>query len=137
MGDLVLEKSVRYSVPGETLFALFVSEDAASQWMGGSVELEPVAGGELRIAIEGWPVVTGHVEEIDEPESLTLSWHAEGWPGVLRTVVTIHPDGDGSRLVLRETGYAGDDDLLRKRDWSWSHWLVRLVATAGQFVAPS
>lgn len=132
MDDLVLEKTANYAVAPATLFALLVSEEAASQWMGGTVELDPVVGGEVSVEIDGWPIVTGRVEQIDEPESLTLRWQAEGWPGPLRTVIAIHSAAEGSRLVLRETGYASDDDLRRRRDWSWSHWLVRLAATGAQ-----
>ena len=57
--------------------------------------------------------------------------------GALQTEIEIEADGDCSRLTLRETGYGDNDDLLRRRDWLWSHWLVRLTATGAQFTCAS
>lgn len=131
--DLVLEKVVAYESPAATLFALFVSEEWASHWMGAKVEIDAVAGGDVFVATDGWPVVTGHVVQIDEPKSLTLRWGAVEWSQPLETTIVIRSDGDGASLALRETGYGEDDDLLRRRSWLWSHWLVRLAAAGRRF----
>lgn len=130
--DLVLRKTLTFGVPAGLLFALLTSEDAATQWMSAEVQLDPVVGGEVTVAAMGWPVVSGEVEVIRAPESLTVRWLADEWPGPLRTVVTIRAGDGGTHLELSETGFGGDDDLLRRRDWLWSHWLVRLAATAAQ-----
>ncbi|MFZ2177136.1 MAG: SRPBCC domain-containing protein [Rhodococcus sp. (in: high G+C Gram-positive bacteria)] len=127
------EKSFRYQIAVADLFSLLISEDAAGQWMGAVVELEPEAGGVVVVAAPGWPVVSGHVESIRQPDSVTFVWRAPDWPGPLRTVITLEPEADGARLRLTETGYGTDDDLLRTRDYLWSHWLVRLAATGAQY----
>lgn len=131
--DVMTEKSFHYQIAVADLFSLLMSEDAAGQWMGAVVELEPEAGGVVVVAAQGWPVVSGHVESIRQPDSVTFVWRAPDWPGPLRTVITLEPEADGTRLRLTETGYGTDDDLLRRRDYLWSHWLVRLAATGAQY----
>lgn len=132
LDGLVLRKAIRFDVPVGTLFALLTSEEAAGQWMAADVELDPVVGGAVVVAAMGWPVVSGQVEVMRQSEALTVRWQADEWPGPLRTSITTGAEDGGTRLELTETGYGGDDDLLRRRDWLWSHWLVRLAATAAR-----
>lgn len=131
--EAILEKSLRYSVAAPKLYALLVSEDAAAKWMGADVIIDPAVGGEIRVSMSGWPEIVGEFLEVLAPERVVVSWQAADWGRPLLSAIEIHADGpDDSRLTLREWGFGSDDDLLRRRDWLWSHWLVRLAAWGAQ-----
>lgn len=131
--DAELDKSLRYSVSASKLYALLVSEDAAAHWMGADVIIDPAVGGEIRVSMPGWPEIVGEFLEVLEPQRLVVTWQAADWGRPLLSTIEIHADGpQDSRLSLRESGFGPDDDLLRRRDWLWSHWLVRLAAWGAQ-----
>lgn len=125
----LLTKSVRYGLPAARLFALLVTEDQLRDWTGAEVELDPVPGGELVVRLPGWPELTGSVLEVREPDRLVTRCVAADWAAPLTSVIELRNDGPtGCRLTLTETGFGTDGELLRTRDWLWSHWLVRLAA---------
>ncbi len=131
-----LRKSLRLTVPAPALFDLLVSEDAVAHWMGAEVEIDAVPGGEYLVRRAGWPEVAGEITRLSAPNRLDVRWSSPEWDGALTTTVEIQADGErASRLRLVETGF-GDDDLLRRRDWLWSHWLVRLAAAGAQHGSP-
>jgi uncharacterized protein YndB with AHSA1/START domain len=135
--DLLLEKSLSYGLPADRLFELLVSEESVEHWMGAEVEIDPAIDGEVRVRVPGWPDVIGRINEMRAPERIRVRWAALDWGGPLTSTVELHDDANaGCRLSLRETGFGADDDLLRRRDWSWSHWLVRLSAAAAQLGSP-
>jgi hypothetical protein len=114
---LLLEKSLHYSANARRLFELLVTKDNVRRWTGAEVEIEP----------EPWG------RDSDAARGLARGLRADtGSPHVRAAGRAIHDDTtEGSRLELRETGFAHDDDLPRRRDWLWSHWLVRLSAMPG------
>ncbi|PND54358.1 hypothetical protein CRM90_28370 [Mycobacterium sp. ENV421] len=129
----MLDKSLRYAMSAPKLYELLVSEDAAAHWMGADVTIEPAAGGEIRVSMSGWPEIVGEFLEVLEPQRLVVRWQAADWGRPLISTIETHADGPhGSRLSVRESGFGSDDDLLRRRDWLWSHWLVRLAASGAQ-----
>ncbi|MCI4676461.1 SRPBCC family protein [Candidatus Mycolicibacterium alkanivorans] len=131
--EAVLDKSLRYAVSAPKLYELLVSEDAAAHWMGADVIIDPAVGGEIQVSMSGWPEIVGEFLEVLAPERLVVSWQAADWGRPLLSTIEIHTDGPhDSRLSLRESGFGSDDDLLRRRDWLWSHWLVRLAAWGAQ-----
>lgn len=131
--EAVLDKSLRYAVSAPKLYELLVSEDAAAHWMGADVIIDLTVGGEIRVSMSGWPEIVGEFLEVLEPERLVVSWQAADWGRPLLSAIEIHADGPhDSRLSVRESGFGPDDDLLRRRDWLWSHWLVRLAASGAQ-----
>lgn len=72
---------------------------------GGALELEPGSEGELtlRDGETRWATV----EEVRPGEHLSFWWHA---PGALATLVevTLEAVSDGTRVVVVESGYAGE-----------------------------
>jgi len=113
-----------------------VSEEAVEQWMTSAVCIDPVLGGEIRIDTQGWPVVTGEIIAFEPPRLFAVAWQREDWGVTLHTTIKVVTEGDQTRLVLDEVGHGNDADLLRTRDYLWSHWLVRLTATVAQGQGP-
>lgn len=130
---MVLDKSLRYTMSAAQLYELLVSEEAASHWMGAEAIIDPTVGGEIRVSMSGWPEMVGEFLEVLEPQRLVVRWQAADWGRPLVSTIEIQVDGpNNSRLTVRESGFGSDDDLLRRQDWRWSHWLVRLAASGAQ-----
>lgn len=131
--ETVLDKSLRYAMSTAELYELLVSEEAAAHWMGADVTIDPDVGGEVRVCMPGWPEIVGEFLDVLKPERLVVRWEAADWGRSLVTTIVTEADGPhDSRLAVRESGFGPDDDLLRRRDWLWSHWLVRLAAAGAQ-----
>ncbi|MFR9802055.1 SRPBCC family protein [Pseudonocardia sp. RS010] len=130
--ELRLDRRMSVEAGVGTVFEVLVSEESVAQWMTGEVVLDPVAGGEVRVAAQGFPTVAGVVAEIDPPRRLSLVWQAEDWSGPLRTTIELRQEGDQTELSLVETGFGEDGELERTRSYLWSHWLIRLAATVAQ-----
>ena len=106
--DGVVEVSVHIAAPPETVFPYFTDPGRYVQWMGRGATLEPVPGGRYRIQMRGGVEAAGEFVEISPPHRLVFTW---GWthdpavpPGTTRVVVTLRPEADGTRVVLRHHG---------------------------------
>lgn len=135
--DPEFRKSLHFALPSGALFELLVSEEAATHWMGAEVEIDPEPGGDFLVRQAGWPEVVGEITELAAPHRIQVRWRADEWDGPLTSTVDILDEPEaGCRLTLWETGFGTDDDLLRRRDWLWSHYLVRLAAVGAQLSSP-
>jgi len=78
------------------------------RWLteGGSLDLEPGAEGELTLT--GGETRWATVEQVTPGECLSFWWHTEGALATLVEVTLTDADaGAGTRVVVVETGYAG------------------------------
>lgn len=130
--EYCLTKTLRTPVAADDLFSELTSEESAVVWMSAAVRLDPQVGGTVQVEAAGWPPIGGVVVALDRPTLLAIRWQAADWPGPLLSTIRVTPDPGGALLSLTETGHGTDDDLLRRRDWLWSHWLVRLSAVAAR-----
>lgn len=130
--ELRIDKTMAVGAAVATVFEVLVSEKSVEQWMTAEVILDPVVGGEVRVAAQGFRTVVGEVVEIDPPRLLSFVWGAVEWSGPLRTTVDLSREGDQTLLRLVETGFGDDAELERTRSYLWSHWLIRLAATVSQ-----
>lgn len=125
----VLEVSVHIAAPPATVFPYFVDPARYVQWMGSEATLEPVAGGAYRVWMREGVEASGRFLEIDPPRRLVFTW---GWtgddavpPGSSRVVVTLEPEADGTRVVLRHHDLP-DDQQRQHHAAGWESYLSRL-----------
>jgi uncharacterized protein YndB with AHSA1/START domain len=130
-GDGVVEVSVHVAAQPETVFGYFTDPARYVQWMGSGATLEPVPGGSYRVFMREGIEAVGEFVEIDPPHRLVFTW---GWthdsavpPGTTRVVVTLHPEGGGTRVVLRHHGLPDDGQREHHRH-GWESYLGRLGA---------
>jgi uncharacterized protein YndB with AHSA1/START domain len=126
--------SIDIDAPAEVVFDHLTTAEGMTAWMGQHAELDPVAGGEFAVDINGTPIRGSYVE-VDPPRRLVVTWGVAGsddFPvGSSRVEFTLTPTAGGTRLQLVHTdlpepkraGYAS----------GWVHFLDRLhtVATGG------
>jgi len=103
------------------VFAVLADGWSYGQWVVGTSHVRavdaqwPVAGSRLHHAVGPWPlVVRDHtqVQECQPGRRLLLT--ARGWPfGEAEVELTLQPEGDGTRLSIREEPVGGPGWLLR------------------------
>ncbi len=135
MSETALELARWLPASPERVFAAWTDPASLSRWWGPegcrvvecSLEVRP--GGEWRTIIAApdgrrW-TVSGVYREIAPPRNLAFSWswdQDDGGRGPeTEIVVTFEPDRDGTRLVLKQTGFTTEDARDRHRSgWASS-----------------
>jgi uncharacterized protein YndB with AHSA1/START domain len=108
--------------------------------MGRTATLQAVPGGTFRVRMRDGVEAAGEFLEIDPPRKVVFTW---GWtheptvpPGSTRVVVTLAPDGNGTRVVLRHYGLP-DGQRHDGHHKGWIMYLDRLsTRIAGRHPGP-
>lgn len=96
--------------PPSDVWQQFTSEIALRRWLAPTVSIDLREGGSYRmLGADGPPWISGVVLELVPEERLVLSWMEEGsgWQHPGRLVIALHPEGDGTEVVLVHDGFAG------------------------------
>jgi uncharacterized protein YndB with AHSA1/START domain len=131
-----LEREILIDASPATIFPFLTETEKFLQWEGTEAELDPRPGGVFRVVVAGEHVGAGEFVEIvpDERVVFTFGWDMEGnpiTPGSTRVEISLHPEGEKTRLVLRHTGLP-DDEAVAQHIHGWDHYVGRLaVAAAG------
>jgi len=124
-----LDYDVHIAASPGTVWRFWTDPDHLVRWMGKIATLEPKTGGRFRLDYGQGDVASGQVLEADPPRRLVFTW---GWenpddpiqPGTSTVEVTLEPDGDGTRLLLRHSGL--DAASRQGHDEGWQYFLGRL-----------
>ena len=126
----VLEVSLHIAAAPEIVFPYFTDPARYVQWMGHEADLDPVPGGTYRVRMRDTVETGGEFVEVDPPRRLVFTW---GWsgdptvpPGSTRVVVTLEPEANGTRVVLRHHDLPGDEQRLHHQQ-GWNAYLGRLA----------
>src|ERR1700677_3056991 len=135
--DAVKEIVVR-ATPAK-VFPYLVDPDLMVQWLGSEVSLDLVRGGDVRIRCGGHPGVGEFTEIVtNEKVVFTFGWDEPGHPipaGSTEVEITLHPDGDKTRVRLVHRGLP--DDAVSDHTSGWGHYLDRLaIASTGGDAGP-
>jgi len=125
-----LEVSIHIAAQPETVFPYFTDPARYVQWMGSDADLEPVPGGTYRVRMRDGVETVGQFLEVDPPRRLVFTW---GWtqgpavpPGSTRVEITLEPEADGTRVVLRHHDLP-DDEQRQHHTAGWAMYLARLA----------
>ncbi len=100
----VVVAQVDLSTPPETTFSALTDAELYSRWLQVPVTIE---GGEFAATLEWGTEVRGRYEFVIPPHFIAMSWDFDDGnvpvPGQpLTGYLRIHPDGDGSRVVVHQ-----------------------------------
>lgn len=129
-------REVRIGASPEIVWEFFVDPEKAQRWEGVKVEIDPRAGGALRVDMHGdRNIATGILVAVEPYSRLVFTWGWEGHPTVLpgsSTVeVTLTPDGDDTVVRLEHRDLPSTEEAANHGE-GWSHYLARLtIAGAG------
>ena len=132
MADLVRE--IMIDATPETIFPFLTVPEKHMEWEGTAVELDPRPGGIYRVLVHGEYQAAGEFVEVVPNEKVVLAF---GWdmpdnpirPGSTRVEITLHPEGDKTRLRMVHSGLP-DAEAVAQHIEGWDHYLGRLAVVA-------
>lgn len=119
----------------ETIWPFLTEPDQLVQWHGTVAEIDPRPGGIYRVLVAGQFHSAGEYVEVVPMEKVvfTFGWEEEGRsipPGSTTIEITLHPEGNKTRVRLVHSGLP--DDAVDDHGRGWAHYLERLaVRVAG------
>jgi uncharacterized protein YndB with AHSA1/START domain len=129
----------------EDAFGYWTDSAMYQRWMGRTVELDPVPGGEYRVEMSDGFCAIGSFGRIDPPHRVEFTW---GWaagagqrvltgpqpddllpPGASTVTVTLTPTTAGTHLRLEHRGLR-NETLRQNHQLAWTTYLARLAVVA-------
>jgi uncharacterized protein YndB with AHSA1/START domain len=138
MAELVRE--IVIDATPETVWPFLTDAERHIEWDGTEAELDPRPGGVYRVLVGGKHQAAGEFVEVVPLEKLVISfgWDQPGHPippGSTTVEITLHPEGEKTRLRLVHRGLP--DDAVADHEGGWTHYLERLgIVAAGGTVGP-
>lgn len=140
-----LEREILVAATPETIWPFLTDPEKHLEWLGTVAEIDPRPGGIYRVLVGGEHQSAGAYLEVvpHEKVSFTFGWEQEGnpiTPGSSTVEITLHPEGDKTRVRLVHRGIP--EDAVSDHTHGWDHYLERLAVAApggdpGPDVVPS
>ena len=135
MAELVRE--IVIDATPETIWPFLTESEKHADWIGSPAELDPRPGGVYRASMGGGahPAAGTFVEVVPlEKVVFTFGWDEKDHPippGSTTLEISLHPEGDKTRVRLVHSGLPAD--AVDDHGNGWAHYLERLsvVATGG------
>jgi uncharacterized protein YndB with AHSA1/START domain len=132
MAELVRE--IMIDATPETIWPFLTEPDKHVQWEGTVADIDARPGGTYRVLVAGEFQSSGQYVEVVSHEKVvfTFGWEQEGnpiTPGSTTVEITLHPDGDKTRVRLVHRGLP--DDAVPDHIRGWDHYLGRLATVGG------
>ena len=129
-----LEREIMIDATPETIFPFLTVAEKHLEWEGTAVELDPRPGGVYRVLVHGEYQAAGEFIEVVPNEKVVIAF---GWempgnplpPGSTRVEITLHAEGEKTRLRLVHSGLPDDETSGQHRE-GWDHYLGRLAVVA-------
>jgi uncharacterized protein YndB with AHSA1/START domain len=117
----------------ETIWPFLVEPDKHVQWNGTVADIDPRPGGVYRVLMGGKAQAAGEYVEVVPLErvAFTFGWENDGnpiRPGSTTVEITLHPEGDKTRVRLVHRGLP--EDAISDHTGGWDHYLGRLATAA-------
>jgi uncharacterized protein YndB with AHSA1/START domain len=131
MAELVREIVV--DATPETIWAFLTEADKHVRWNGTAADIDARPGGVYRVLMAGQSQASGEYVEVVPFQKVvfTFGWEKEGnpiLPGSTTVEITLHPEGDKTRVRLVHRGLP--DDAISDHTSGWGHYLTRLAIAA-------
>lgn len=132
MAELVRDTLIDASP--ETIWPFLVEPERHVEWLGTVADIDPRPGGRYRVLVGGQHQSVGEYLEVTPFERVvfTFGWDQEGnpiTPGSSTVEISLHPEGDKTRVRLTHSGLPAD--AISDHIGGWDHYLDRLATRAG------
>jgi uncharacterized protein YndB with AHSA1/START domain len=131
MAELVRE--IMIAATPETIWPFLTDPERHTEWQGTVAEIDARPGGVHRVLVQGRHQAVGEYLEVVPLEKVvfTFGWDQEGHPippGSTTIEISLHPEGDKTRVRLVHRGLP--DDAVSDHTRGWDHYLARLTIAA-------
>jgi uncharacterized protein YndB with AHSA1/START domain len=132
MAELVRE--IMIDATPETIWPFLTEPEMLVEWHGTEAEIDPRRGGVYRVLVGGRHQSAGEYLEVEPLKKVvfTFGWEQEGHPippGSTTIEITLHPEGDKTRVRLVHRGLP--EDAVEDHGRGWAHYLQRLALRVG------
>jgi uncharacterized protein YndB with AHSA1/START domain len=121
---LTFERSIRVS-PAEAWRA-FTQATLLRDWLCDQSSCDPRQGGHVFLQWKDGKTVTGTYTRFDPPKTLAFTWLSPGTLGAAQVQLDFHPEGEGMRLALVQSGLS--DDAVEPLRAFWPEALDNLAS---------
>jgi uncharacterized protein YndB with AHSA1/START domain len=127
-----IERVVEIAHPPAKVWAALTTAEGLASWFGDQATIDLRPGGAARMTFGSGHVAEMRVERVEEPTVFGFTWHIYGLPAddPRRTYVefTLAPAGQGTRLIMVESGFAQlpDDAYKTAYDGNAGGWVSEL-----------
>ena len=116
-----------------TIFEYLTVPEKHVEWEGTKAEIDPRPGGVYRVLVAGSYQAAGEFVEVvaNEKVVFTFGWDQPGnpiGPGSTRVEITLHPEGNKTRLRLVQSGLP--EEAVKDHSSGWDHYIGRLAVVA-------
>jgi uncharacterized protein YndB with AHSA1/START domain len=138
MAELVRE--IMIDATPETIWPYLTEADKHIEWEGTVAEIDARPGGQYRVLVAGQFQGSGAYVEVVPMQKVvfTFGWEQEGnpiTPGSTTVEISLHPEGDKTRVRLVHSGLP--DDAVSDHGDGWQHYLERLAIRAAGGAVPA
>ena len=138
MAELVRE--IMIDATPETIWPFLTEPGRHVEWEGTVAEIDPRPGGQYRVLVAGQYQSSGTYVEVVPMQKVvfTFGWEQEGnpiTPGSTTVEISLHPEGDKTRVRLVHSGLP--DDAVSDHGDGWQHYLERLAIRAAGGAVPA
>jgi uncharacterized protein YndB with AHSA1/START domain len=128
-----LDREILIDATPDTIWPFLTEPDKLVQWHGTVAEIDPRPGGVYRVLVMGLFQTAGEYVEVVPKQKIvfTFGWEQEGnpvQPASTTIEITLHPEGDKTRVRLVHRGLP--DDVVSDHSQGWDHYLGRLAIAA-------
>jgi uncharacterized protein YndB with AHSA1/START domain len=128
-----LDREILIDATPDTIWPFLTQPDKLVQWHGTVAEIDPRPGGTYRVLVMGRFQTAGEYVEVVPKQKVvfTFGWEQAGnpvQPGSTTIEITLHPEGDKTRVHLVHRGLP--DGVVSDHSQGWDHYLGRLAIAA-------
>ncbi|MEZ0364127.1 SRPBCC domain-containing protein [Mycobacterium sp. pUA109] len=136
----VIEVDQFYPHPPERVWRALTTPELMARWLMKPTGFRPVVGTRFTFAGQPMPSVafSGEIAcevlAVVDGEELAISWadaHADT-PSSWVVTWTLRPEGRGTRVILRHSGFDPDDEQQQRSRAIMGHGWVRIAARLGE-----
>ncbi len=131
MAELVRE--IVIDATPETIWPFLVEPEQHVRWIGTAAEIDPRPGGTYRVLVAGEHQSGGQFVDVvpNEKVVFTFGWDEPGHPippGSTEVEISLHPEGDKTRVRLVHRGLPAD--AVDDHGHGWQRYVERLAIVA-------
>jgi uncharacterized protein YndB with AHSA1/START domain len=125
-----IRKEVFIAAAPEHVYRAFLEPEQLQRWFAAQVTLDERIGGRFSYRWRSGDAISGVIVDLVPSRLLVMDWDEGEGKGDTRLTVEFIPDGDGTRVLLTDSGFGTGDDwdaLYDGVDSGWSDLLAALI----------
>lgn len=108
------------------VFEMFTNSYRLTHWLSDDARVDVRVGGRVYLFWRAGHYATGEFSDVVANEKIVFSWQGRGEKVQSRVIVTLTPDGDGTRIELLHDGIGDGEATAQEIQTGWQNGLANL-----------